>query len=324
MALGYEGWVTVKSDTPAPTKTVYTLATATSGIYASNRLESQSGYGGWREATESGSNQDRVGFATPRTYDYPLFDGSFNFELNLPLRDFIKENLLEYRQTLWTARYSTRGGDGADGTILEFDHNYWTNINLAASDGTFVTGTTSWVGLNYTEERDETASSTFCANQFNAPTNSNNFQWQDTNPLNPCSSDPSADPPGNTNPIGFFDSAPEVEGVSMDDCLEWSMDFNQDVVKFFKCENTSSGKDPLSDANPPAFVACGPITYTFNFTEMVGLSAGTQLRDDTLTSGGAVGIVIDDLEIITRSDNISGLESLVPIVYSYYGYTFNF
>ena len=308
MALGYEGWASITHNTGSSPKTnVECLATGTSGIYGSSRLESSSGYGGQIDVFSTIASE--VGVASPRSYDYPVFDGSFDFEVNETMADLIWENMIQQRQNRWELLYQTRKG-----TLLNFDHNYWNSITLQAGDGTFVTGSISWVGLNYISTRGDGAGDSYCGNQFGF--DGPQFDWQNTNPLNKCNY--------NLNPIPFWDSNPLINGVNIDECLDWSLSFNQDVVKFFTCENSSAVSDPLSDAPPPSFVACGPMKITFDFTEMIGLSStGNAVRGDILASAGAVGLSVGTLELNSMSDNVESLEAAVPVTYSYDAYFIN-
>jgi len=307
MALGYEGWLKLDPE-------VMCLATGTAISRSSNRIESMSGFGGQKNTTDT--NSQSMGISYPRTYDYPIYDGSFDLEMNLAVRDLIFDTYILQPQNSFTLDYSTRSN-----TQITMDENYWNSISIQASEGSFVTCSLGFVGLSHDVLNGGTDS--FCDNQFGQGYAAGIFKVDQTNPLNPCSD--------NLNPIPFwiappkltYSSNPDVNGIA-DKCTDWNMDFSRNVVKFFSCENVTKSVTPKvvdNEAPAPKFIASGPMSITFNFTEMVGLSQATiqsQLRpDDDFTSVDILGRRFNDLELNSRDDNIVSQESLAIISYSY-------
>ncbi len=307
MALGYEGWL--KLDNPE----VMCLATGTAISRASNRIESNSGYGGRKNTSDAVSTS--MGISYPRTYDFPIYDGSFDIEMNLGVRDLIFDTYITEPQNPFELTYSTRRN-----TKIEMDQNYWSSINIQASDGSFATCSLGFVGLTY--DVPSSGNINYCGNQFGAPNST--FNLSQTDPLNPCSNNLSPIPFWISPPKMLYPSNPDVGGIN-DKCMDWSMDFSRDVVKFFSCENTATKGGSIgvvdSEAASPSFIASGPISITFDFTEMVGLAQAaiqSQLRPDgEFYSVDILGRRFNDLELNSRSDNIVSQDSLAIISYSY-------
>jgi len=310
MALGYEGWL--KLDNPE----IMCLATGTGISRSSNRIESNSGYGGRQGSSFAGSSS--LGISYPRAYDFASYDGSFDIEMNIAARDLIFDKYIIEPQNSFELFYSTRNN-----TSITMDQNYWNGIGFQASDGEFVTCSLGLVGLTY-DVADEGSANTFCDNQFGQGTFGGAvFDIAETNPLNPCSDNLNPIPFWLAPPVMTYGGNPDVSNIN-DKCTDWSLDLSRDVVKFFSCENIASKSvtvDPVnSDASNPSFIASGPISIAFSFTEIIGLSQvliQNQLRPDTMDGVEILGRTFNDLELNSREDNIVSPDSLSLISYSY-------
>ncbi len=295
MALGYEGYVSLTVDT------IEDVAMCTGGGFPENRqrLESSSGYGGKINNTPSTSKN--AGIALPRTYDWSLLDGNFSLEMH---KDFLTNQLKPWlfdRQTSATECYIKTRKDNAQ----IFDRVYWNNIGFSASEGGLLEASLGMVAI----DRDSyTIGGDYIGNKQGSPALCSTPPPYPADPLNPGAT--------NINPIPYWNTKVLING-NLVTFTSWSLDFSQEVVKFFACEH---------NANPvePKYLAVGPMTISFSGDYMF-VAAATFLSPDTLTSlyvymGGEV-LKLEDLDLQTDSDLITGADSIVPVVIEYAAYS---
>lgn len=290
MALGYEGYVTLKVDAIEDAA----LGTGGGTPKARQRLESSSGYGG-QIKTPVGE----MGIGLPHNYDWTVYDGSMDVDVH---EDFLTNQLKAWlfdRQAAAQAYFQTR-----ESNVQQFNNCYWNNITLSAAEGGALSGSASFVAIertSYTRGGDyinnKTGGNTLCA--------SGSVEWP--NPLNADS---------NVVPIPYWNTFVEIDSTQYD-FTTWSLDFSQEVVKFFACESNSTVQEPK-------FLAVGPMTATFTGDYMF-VDTATFSSPDTLTSlyvtMGGEQIKLEDLELTNDSDTLQGQDAIVPVSVEYAAYT---
>jgi len=227
VALGYEGWARLNvngSDT-------LLLCTGASLPLSRIRLESNSGYGGQIKLPTA-----EIGIGFPHTYDWSSCDGSVNFEVfQYLLTDQIVPWLFD-RQKAATVSIQSRRNNQNIRTEC-----FWNSISLNTSAGAAIEGSIGFVAVDtgtyamgggYIENK--TGDEFFCdppvGLQMPSPLVSNVM-------------------------IPYWQSQVYVDGAYVD-FMSWNLDYAQDIVKFFTCENNAS---PIE----PKFLAAGPMTVTF-------------------------------------------------------------
>ncbi|MHC4213151.1 MAG: hypothetical protein ACYSWP_07260 [Planctomycetota bacterium] len=291
MALGYEGYVSLKVNT------LEDVALGQGGGVpkARQRLESSSGYGG-----EISTPVADMGIGLPRNYDWTVYDGSMDFDVH---EDFLTNQVKAWvfaRQDAGEVYIQTRQGN-----VQDFDNCYWNNISLSASEGGALTGSISFVAMqrdSYTRGGDyinnKTGGNTLCAG------GTPDFPDQ-LNPLN-----------GNINPIPFWNTFVEING-SLVEMTTWNLDFSQEVVKFFGCFNNATVQEPK-------YVAVGPMTVSFTgdymFVDTATFASPDTLSTLYITMGGEQ-IKLEDLELTTDTDSLQGQDAIVPVSLEYAAYT---
>jgi len=291
MAVGYEGYVTLKVNA------IEDVALGTGGgtPRARQRLESSSGYGG-----EIKTPVAEMGIGLPRNYDWTVWDGSMDMDLHEEfLTNQIKAWIFDRQKGVQTY-FQTR-----EGNVQQFNNCYWNSISLSAGDGGALSASIGFVAMerdSYTRGGDyianKTGGNTLCA--------ASGIQFPD--PLNPNY--------GNVVPIPFWNTFVEING-SLVEMATWTLDFNQEVVKFFGCENNSTVQEPK-------YVGVGPMTVTFTGDYMF-VDTATFGSPDTLTSlyviMGGEQIKLEDLEQTTDADNLQGQDAMTPVSLEYAAYT---
>jgi hypothetical protein len=292
MAMGYEGYVSLQVNT------LHDVALGQGGGVprARQRLESSSGYGG-----RINSPVSEIGIGLPRNYDWEVFDGSMDFDVH---EEFITNQIKPWifdRQEAAIANFQTRSGN-----VQTFNNCYWNNINLTASEGGAVGGSISFVAM----QRD---AYTRGGNYIDNKTGGNTLCAGGTNPDFPDQLNPNA---GNINPIPYWNTFVEINGSSID-MTTWTLDFSQEVVKFFGCFNNSTVQEPR-------YVAVGPMTVNFTgdymFVSTATFSSPITLSTLYVTMGGEQ-IKLEDLELTTDTDNLQGQDAIVPVSLEYAAYT---
>lgn len=232
MGLGYEGWVKVDDR--------YALGTGVSVPRARPRLESAAGYGGRiREPV------DEIGIGLPYNYDYDINDGSVSFQPNLT---FFKDVVMDWifdRQSAKEVWFSTRYENEQI-----HENSFWNSIGISANPESAIDGSVGFVSLtrnSYSYGEWDNKSGSKKGNSGSGGTllcPSTVFPSQ----LNPDAV--------NTVPIPGWNTRITKAGGEID-FIDWSLNFSQDVVKFFACEYNTEPK-------PPKYLAVGPMNVVFS------------------------------------------------------------
>lgn len=292
MALGYEGYVSLKVNT------LHDVALGQGGGVprARQRLESSSGYGG-----QISSPVSEIGIGLPDNYDWDVFDGSMDFDLN---EDFLINQIKPWifdRQKGAVVNFQTRGSN-----VQQFNKCYWNSISLSTGEGDSLGGSIGFVAM----QRD---SYTRGGNYIGNKTGGNTLCAGGSDPDFPDQLNPDND---NINPIPYWNTFVEINGTLIE-MTTWSLDFNQEVVKFFGCLNNSTVQEPK-------YVAVGPLTVNFTgdymFVETATFSSPISLSTLYVTMGSEQ-IKLEDLELTTDTDNLQGQGSIVPVSLEYAAYT---
>ena len=298
MALGYEGLVKLGD--------YYVLGTGSAVPRTRIRLESSSGYGGKIKTPE-----DEIGIGAPFNYDWTQYDGSISFEMTKDVFENELKPWLFDRQTVKEINLISRKKN-----IQQFKKCLFNSISISASEGAAVDGSVGFVALqrdNYDwgklykdnrlgESKDGTNGNIICP--------PSNFP----EPLNLFSKK-------NKIPIPYWNTIIKVTATSTEkvkNFTTWSLDFSQEVVKFFGCNNNATVQEPL-------FMAVGPMTVTFS---------GSFMDDFTAAQNGFLGdhlkqIEIDiasskikllRLEATSENDDVQTADSPVPLTVEYAAY----
>jgi hypothetical protein len=288
MALGYEGYVSLKVGAIEDAA----LGQGGSVPRARQRIESSSAYGG-----QIATPVTDIGIGLPRNYDWTVYDGSMSFDVH---DDFVSNQLYPWvfnRQNASQVNIKTRNNNAQ-----QFQKCYWNNINLSASEASPLAGSVSFVAMernSYTRGGDyinnKTASDVLCVSS--SPVFPLPFDLQNA-------------------PIPFWDTFVEIDG-SLVEMTSWTLDFSQEVVKFFGCFGNSTPQEPK-------YVAVGPMTITFNGDYMF-VDTATFSSPDTLgtldITVGSTQWKLEDLELTTDTDDLQAQDSLTPVSIEYVAYT---
>jgi hypothetical protein len=291
MAIGYEGYVTLKVDA------IEDVALGPGGGVprGRQRLESSSGYGGQIKTPVS-----EMGIGLPRNYDWEVYDGSMDLDVH---EDFLTNQIKAWifdRQKGAEAYFQTR-----EGNVQSFLKCYWNSMNLSAGEGGALTSSIGFVAMQrdgYTRGGD----------YINNKTGSNPVCTASTevfpNPLNPADA--------NVIPIPYWNTFVEING-SLVEMTTWTLDFSQEVVKFFGCENNSTVQEPK-------YVGVGPMSVVFSgdymFVDTATFGSPDALSTLYVTMGGEQ-IKLEDLELTTDTDSLQGQDAITPVSLEYAAYT---
>jgi hypothetical protein len=287
LAVGYEGYVTLQVDSTED----LALCTGASVPKTRVRLESSSGYGG-----QISSPVSEIGIGLPRNYDFDEYSGSINFELT---EDFLINQMKEWlfdRQKKGIVTLSSR-----DGNEQLFNSSYWNNISISATENGVLEGSIGFVAElrdNYDIGGDYIGNKTGQGFLCDTPVGLNIPA-----PLNSDS---------NLSPIPYWNSSIVLDGTTRE-FNSWSLDFNQEVVKFYGCEHNTTPQ-------APKFIAVGPMTATFAGDFMFVNTTTWTFPNDISTlvvNMGGASISMADLESITTDDAVQGPESLTPVSVEY-------
>ena len=295
MAMGYEGLALLNVNGTED----MALCTGASVPKSRVRLDSSAAYGG-----QIKTPVPEIAIGTPHTHDWTAYDGSMDVELT---KDFYDNQLKPWifdRQKAAIVTIQSRSGN-----VQRFTKCYWNSISISASDGGAVTASIGFVAMQrdtYTIGGDylgnKVGDEGFCSLQsFGVP-----------DPLNPGGS--------NNVPIPYWNTQVKINSV-VEEFITWTIDFSQEVVKFFGCED---------NANPvePKYVAVGPMAASFSGDYMF-VDAATFALTETILS---LDVLLDpynspsefkfeDLELETATDALQSPDSLVPIAVEYAAYT---
>jgi hypothetical protein len=290
MALGFEGYVTLKVNVDES----MALGTGASVPQTRQRIESQSGYGG-----KIKTPVNEMGIAYPKAYDWTGWDGSMDFELNY---EFLKKQLQPWmfdRQKGAEVKIRSRNAN-----LQYFSKAYWSNINLTATTGAAVTGSVSFMST----ERDTYAVG---GDYFTSPRGAGIFGAPGgldfPPPLNPSGE--------SISPFAYWKTSIYIDG-NKTEFTTWALDFSQDAVKFFSCENNVN-------AAAPKFLAMGPMTVSFTgdymFVDVAGFAIPFNLVSLYVYLDDLV-IKLEGLELQTDTDAMQGPGDITPINVEYAAY----
>jgi len=289
MGLGYEGWIKVDDK--------YALGTGTSFPRARQRLDSSSGYGGDKEGPSA-----TMGVGLPYNFDYDLFEGSLNFEVSKDFYEDVIKDWLFLRQTAKEVKFSSRKDN-----VQDFDDCFWNSIGISASEGGVVDGSLGF----YAIERDEyTFGSQYPSGKEGNSDGGGNAAlclpgFDFPPPLN--------DDNENLNPIPYWNTDIIVTGITNAEFINWTMDFSQDVVRFFGCEANV-------DEQPPLYLAVGPLNATFSGSYMLqNTFLGDTITEIEVIVGG-VSLKLRRLENNSEADDVQSPDALVPLAVEYTAY----
>lgn len=295
MALGYEGYVQLG--------TTIALGTGATVPRARSRMESASGYGGRIKTPVA-----EIGIGTPRAYDWDVYDGSLEMELNrLLFLNELKPWVLDrqnYRYVYFVPRF------GAEQEFL--DNAFWSSISITASENSAVTASVGLVAYNRTTYDFGTEgpqgytgnkSGTLAGNTVLCPLGANS-----PTPLNAFVSGLS-----NINPIPFWNTQVVLSSVVIP-FTNWALEFSQDVVKFFASTDTASGSDPGPKA--PEYLAVGPMSAKFSGAYMFKAPLADDLAELDLVLADQT-FKMKLLENTSTDDAVPSMDSLVPLTVDY-------
>ena len=288
MGLGYEGWIKVAD--------AYALGTGTSLPRARQRLDSSSGYGGDKEGPSA-----TMGVGLPYNFDYDQFEGSLNFDVSETFYRNVVLDWLFKRQTAKEVKFSTRKDN-----IQQFENCFWSSIGISASEGGLCDGSVGFYaiertgytyGVEYPTGKEGNADgggiAPICPVGGSFP-----------RPLNVSGN--------NLNPVPYWNTEVIIASTTYE-FINWSMDFSQDVVRFFACEANTSDQ-------PPKYLAVGPLNATFSGSYMLHSAfLGDTVTEIEVVVGG-VPLRLRRLEANTEADDVQSSDALVPLTVEYTAY----
>lgn len=292
MALGYEGYMLLNVD---GVNEDMALTTGASVPNSRKRLDSNAGYGGKINTPRA---EQGIGF--PRTYDWPVFDGSISFELTLGFFNRQVKAWFLDRQKAGRIFLSSR----ANNQQL-FNKCYWSNISINGSSDSAIESTINFTALERNSYIINNSTNNYIDNKIGE---------------DPFGSSPSYNVP---TPLGsllpFINSKVSMNGSNVE-FISWEVNYSQDVIKFFSCENNIN---PIA----PKFIGVGPMSVSFSGEYMIA-DSGLFSIPYTLTSvyitlsnsSPSTQIKLEELELDNASDDIQTGNSLVPISLTYSAY----
>lgn len=286
MALGYEGYV--KLDTK------YALGTGTAVPRARARLDSQGAYGG-----QISTPVNEIGVGAPHTYDWEVYDGSINFEITKDIFTVLKAWVLA-RDAQRDIFFSTRMTNAQ-----EYTDTFWNSISISAGEGAALDGSVGFVAV-------QQAGYVYGAQGIQGYFNNK----QGAGLLCPLAT--GMPPPLNKdkgyNPIPSWNSKVTLGGQVFD-FVSWTLDFSQDVVKFFGCNKAAGPQMPV-------YMGVGPMTATLSGAWMwIDLAQPGTYPADTLASAvvsvADTSMTFHNLQLQTSSDDVQSPDSTTPVQIEY-------
>jgi len=283
MALGYEGWAKMNVNGTED----LVLCTGASIPHSRLRLDSNSGYGGAIKTPAAG-----MGIGFPHNYDFVSFAGSLNFEAHAGV---ITNQILPWlfdRQKAASVSFQSRKDN-----ISNHVECFWNSINLNTSSGSAVEGSLEFTALDFALAQggdyigNKTGDGYLCNAQggLNIP-----------------------DPIISNVMIPYWQTSVLADG-SLVEFVSWNLDFSQDIVQFFVCENNVN---PIA----PKFLASGPMTVTFTGDYMF-VNTSTWAIPDFLSTLriniGTTQIKMKRGERDLDRDDVQTSDSPVPISVEY-------
>jgi hypothetical protein len=294
MAMGYEGLVKLGS--------YYVLGTGSSVPRTRIRLESSAGYGG---KIQKPASEARFGIGAPFNYDWSQVDSSISFEMSRDIWLNEVKTWLFYRQTPKEIVLSSRKDN-----IQQYETCFFNSISISASDGGVVDGSVGFMAL---EQTDYAWGDLYANNRKGS-----GLICTDATFPSPLNAD------ANRSPIPFWNTSVLVKLTSGSTAVKknfttWSLDFSQEVVKFFGCRGN------MSTPQEPKYIAVGPMTVIFS---------GSYMDDFTGTQNGFLGDHLYQIEVNiagtsikllrcegnSESDDVQSGDATVPLTVEYSAY----
>jgi hypothetical protein len=280
------GWVQLGS--------IYALGTGTAVPRSRSRIDSSGAYG------QNVIGVSTIGIGAPRAYDWDIYDGTLNFEITKDIFLALKAWVLA-RASQTTITFSTRKDNEQS-----FVDTLWNSISISASEGALLDGSLGFTAMDRASYAygfqgiqgyydNKVGAGLLCPLAAGMPA-----------PLNSLNT--------NYNPIPFWDSKVTL-GADVYDFLSWTLDFSQEVVKFFGCTNEASPQAPL-------YMGVGPMTVTLSgaFMWLDPTMPATFPADSIATAKvdvADVSMSFAKLELNTSSDDVQAPDSTVPVNVEY-------
>jgi len=283
MPLGYEGYVEVDDNV--------CLCNSASVPNQEMPIESAAGYGG-----QIKTPVDEIGVRSSRVYDWPTLDGSVEVDLNVDFWTGVIGPWILDRQTAKKVEVYPRYTSSQ-----VYQNCFWSSISLAAAEGGSTTCSLAFAALDVgTFEIGDCYLNNVLGqvDGFKTALDTGGI----IEALN-CSSD--------TVPIPYWRTTVDADGV-LDGIISWSLEFSQEVVKFFLCEANSTVQEP-------GYLAVGPMTVSFNY-DRVPLQGAFSIPDTVaslVVSLAGSTMECADLRIDSKEDAIRDGGSIVPATATY-------
>ena len=286
MALGYNSVANINGN----------LVLCRSGLlpYTKNKLDSGSGHGG----QGFGTSVNSVIGGYPFTIDYPTYEGSIEIELR-PIDIPLIKNALANRGNVL---FSQLDISPKKGRIYRYSDIYWQGMTITNAEADFVI--VSFDVIAFTKQT--ITSSTSHGLEGSRDVNidglddyiTRNSTIQSTN--------------SNYNAIPSY-SAVLTNDLNLD-LTSWSITFGQELNVEFTCEGN---QNPVQ----PRFISVGPLMTEMEI-EYHGLD--NKLFDDIgITTASYSGLNFSNLELLTGTEGIQGLDALNTITHTYFAYNLN-
>ena len=208
-----------------------------------------------------------MGVGGPRVYDWTNWDGTAEFEMTDAVFTFLKGWITGTRDAFSAIEFSSRTSNSQ-----VFNNCHWNSIGIQTSEASMVTGTIGFVALDrttYTYGSDTVRSAGMT-------------EMYDLVPI-----------PYWKTSIGAYKF------------LEWSLDFSQDMVKFYACNHTTGPQEPI-------YTGVGPMTATLTGSYLYSGEMADSPGDMIVTVGGG-SITLKLTELQSSADDVVTGDSLTPI-----------
>lgn len=300
MALGFEGLVSINT-TPI-------LCTSFSAPQSRVKLESNAAYKGTL------STETDPGLFYPRTYDYPLVDGSLSFELSedsLP----ILLGFIENRGDSFAVASINRMGSS-----INLNECYWNNISWSISEGQIVLISIDFIAkqMNTYTIGGSDSSNNYADNIYGVSDESPSATEILGLPILPSTLSSDL----NKNPYPWW-KVTVYNGENITKYITWSLSFSQEITRHFTCKADT-------DVYAPSIFSIGPLFVNFKFDILPDYNispfatvenpiAALEIRVD-----GTEALTLEDLELQQTVDDIQSFDSLSVVSLSYDVYKITF
>jgi len=287
MALGYEGFIELDSK--------YALGIGTAVPRARARLDSQGAYGG-----QVSTPVAEIGVRAPHTYDWEVYDGSINFEITKDIFSVLKAWVLDrdgQRDILFSTRKTNQ---------QKYVDTFWNSISISANEGAVLDGSVGFVAVQqdtyaYGTQglqgyiNNKQGAGLLCPLATGMPAPLNHLQT-------------------NYSPIPAWFSKVTLGGQVFD-FISWTLEFSQDVVKFFGCNKTVGPQMPV-------YMGVGPMTATFSGAWMwIDPAMPATYPADVLATAvlnvADTSMSFKNLQLQTSSDDVQSSDSTTPVQIEY-------